>query len=263
MSAIMPDGLFSNIGFDRYDWNARLRPALFALLPALLLPAVWFGQVWTVYGSLVTLLTTSGLTYLLARLARFRGRALETRLVNQRGGQPSLLFLRHRDTSINAPTKQRYHALLRSRGLPVSSKEEEAADPTAADGLYQSAVDWLLEQTRDTRKFSLLLNENIDYGFRRNLLGLKPIALVVSVATFFANILLLWTTFGTNETRVLAGDGLGVGLAAIILVWIFWIDERFVEDSAASYAKRLLAQLENLSSSENQASYQNKPWAGP
>jgi hypothetical protein len=247
MSGIMTDGVFSNIGFDRYDWNARLRPALFTLLPALLLPAIWFGQVWTVYGSLLTLLTTCGLTYFLARLARYRGRALEKRLVSQRGGQASLLFLRHRDTSINGPTKQRYHALLRSRGLPVSTKEEEAADPTAADGLYQSAIDWLLEQTRDTRKFGMLLNENIDYGFRRNLLGLKPIALVVSIATFFANIAVLWVNFGTSETRVLAGYGLCVGLAAIILVWIFLVDESFVEDSAASYAKRLLAQLENLS----------------
>ena len=129
----------------------------------------------------------------------------------------------------------------------MSTKEEEAADPTAADGLYQSAIDWLLEQTRDTRKFGMLLNENIDYGFRRNLLGLKPIALVVSIATFFANISVLWVNYGTSETRVLAGYGLGVGLAAIILVWIFLVDESFVEDSAASYAKRLLAQLENLS----------------
>ena len=128
----------------------------------------------------------------------------------------------------------------------MSTKEEEAADPTAADGLYQSAIDWLLEQTRDTRKFGMLLNENIDYGFRRNLLGLKPIALVVSIATFFANIAVLWVNFGTSETRVLAGYGLGVGLAAIILVWIFLVDESFVEDGAASYAKRLLAQLENL-----------------
>jgi hypothetical protein len=168
-------------------------------------------------------------------------------LVNQRGGQPSLLFLRHRDTSINGPTKQRYHALLRSRGLPVCTKEEEAADPTAADGLYQSAVDWLLEQTRDARKFSMLLNESIDYGFRRNLLGLKPIALVVSIATFLANILLLSINFGMSETRVLAGYGLGVGLAALILVWICLVNESFVEDGAASYAKRLLAQLEHLS----------------
>jgi hypothetical protein len=250
MSGIMTDGLFSYIGFDPYDWNARLRPALFTLLPALLLPAVWFGQVWTVYGSLVTLLTTCGLTYLLARLARYRGRSLEKRLVSQRGGQPSLLFLRHRDTSINGPTKQRYHALLRSRGLPVSTKEEEAADPTTADGLYQSAIDWLLEQTRDKRKFSILLNENIDYGFRRNLLGLKPIALVVAIVAFFANVSLLWANFGVSETRVLAGYGLGVGLATIILLWIFLVDESFVEDGAASYAKRLLAQIEMLASTK-------------
>jgi len=138
-------------------------------------------------------------------------------LVNRRGGQPSLLFLRHRDKSINAPTKQRYHALLRSRGLPVSTKEEEAADPTAADGLYQSAIDWLLEQTRDTRKFSLLLNENIDYGFRRNLLGLKPIALVVSVATFFANILLLWTNFGQMKRAFSLGTDL-----ALVSRQLFW-----------------------------------------
>ena len=76
---------------------------------------------------------------------------------------------------------------------------------------------------------------------------IKPIALVVSIATFLANILLLSVNFGMRDTRVFAGYGLGIGLASLILVWICLVNESFVEDGAASYAKRLLAQLENLS----------------
>jgi len=48
--------------------------------------------------------------------------------------------------------------------------EQEAADPEAADGFYTRAGNWLRENTRSKKKFDILFNENVTYGYRRNLL---------------------------------------------------------------------------------------------
>jgi hypothetical protein len=63
---------------------------------------------------------------------------------------------------------------------PSPTAAEEAADPHAADRRYREAVGALRERTRDRSRFGLLLAENIDYGFRRNCLGLRPYALIVA-----------------------------------------------------------------------------------
>src|SRR3954466_15200621 len=58
----------TELGFDRYDRNARLRPALLVVLPMLLVVAIWLPAVWTTAGALFTLVSACGATYLLARL---------------------------------------------------------------------------------------------------------------------------------------------------------------------------------------------------
>jgi hypothetical protein len=64
--------LMKDLGLDRYEWNARLRPALIVLLPAWLVIAIWLPQIWTRLVGFSSLLVTCGLTYLLAQLARSR-----------------------------------------------------------------------------------------------------------------------------------------------------------------------------------------------
>jgi protein-S-isoprenylcysteine O-methyltransferase Ste14 len=235
-----------SVGFDRYDINARSRPALFALLPLLLLVAVWFPDLWSFLGSVLTLVTTCGSTFLLARLARFRGRQLEKELVAARGGQPSLIYLRHRDLTIEAPTKARYHTALRKRGLHIPTEEEEIRDPQVADGFYQAANTWLLEKTRDQKKFKMLLDENIDYGFRRNLVALKPIAVIVASLALIGSIVLIYMNTAAPEARRIAGYALTVGLVIDLALWLMLVNRQFVEDAADSYAKRMLAQIEHL-----------------
>jgi hypothetical protein len=58
--------------------------------------------------------------------------------------------------------------------------------PERADEMYQSATDWLLANTRDTQKFGLLFEENMNYGFRRNFWALKPLALCIDAAAIIA-----------------------------------------------------------------------------
>ena len=76
------------------------------------------------------------------------------------------------------------------RSAPTAAEEEK--DQTAADAFYEQAGTWLRENTRDTKKFSILFGENVTYGYRRNLLGLKWIALGLNLAVAVVCGALLW-----------------------------------------------------------------------
>src|SRR5208282_1928984 len=96
---------------------------------------------------------------------------------------------RHRDKTIEAVTKRRYHTFMAAKiNEAFPDKDQEANNPEAADEVYQSGVRWLLNHTRpeDNKKFDLIFKENVAYGFRRNALGMKWFGLIVSIGS------LLW-----------------------------------------------------------------------
>ena len=133
--------------------------------------------------SVASVASSFGLALLLAQVARDRGKRLEPALYDTWGGKPSVALLRHRDTRIDEHTKSRYREFLKGQlpQLKLATIEEEGANPEAADNAYQSVTAWLLTQTRDTKRFSILFRENISFGFRRNLWGLKPVGIAVTL----------------------------------------------------------------------------------
>ena len=77
---------------------------------------------------------------------------------------------------IHGSTRQqrnRYRAFLQVAvpALALASPEEERTNPDEAEDGYESANSWLLAQTMDRERFRLQFAENINYGFRRNVLG--------------------------------------------------------------------------------------------
>ena len=171
---------------DVYDRNVRLKPGLLSGLPVvastvLLIPEV--GVVWSAIGGMVLY---SGGSMLLMQVSRDRGQSLEARLYESWGGKPSVTMLRHSDDRLDRATKERYRRFLNAAvpSLALPSVEEEQNSPERADGEYESANAWLLEQTRDHDRFALLFRENMNYGFRRNLAGLRPLALVMAAVAF-------------------------------------------------------------------------------
>jgi hypothetical protein len=90
-------------------------------------------------------------------------------------------LLRHRDISIDAPTKARYHRALGNSvpGLKMPTPADELAHPETADAVYRSVTRRLAEARRGPN-FPMISYENASYGFRRNMLGLKPIAIVLA-----------------------------------------------------------------------------------
>ena len=237
------EAIMKELNFDRYDRNARLRPALFTILPMLVLVAIWYPKIWSLFGALASLLVTCGVTFLLAQLARQRGRRLEDRWKSAIGRSHSAKLLSYDDPTLPAATKARYHAYLSSHGVVLPTVQQERRDAAKAHDQYLSAVIRLLEHTRQNASKSLLLDENIAYGFRRNLRGLKPFALIILAVALAADVALVWWG-GWTSPKLETGVVLGGGLALVALIWIFYITKPFVEDASLAYGQRLLAQCE-------------------
>jgi len=237
------EAVMKELNLDRYDRNARLRPALFTILPILVLIAIWYPKVWSLLGALASLLVTCGMTFFLAQLARQRGRQLEARWAPAIGRPHSAKLLSHTDPTLPVATKARYHTYLSRQGVVLPSAQQERRAPEKAQDQYLSAVTWLLEHTRQNASKSMLLDENIAYGFRRNLMALKPLAIGILILTLAIDGFLIWKS-GFASPMLATGIVFAVGLAVMLLVWIFYITKAFVEDASLSYGQRLLAQCE-------------------
>ncbi|MBA2935651.1 hypothetical protein HZF05_16325 [Sphingomonas sp. CGMCC 1.13654] len=229
-------------GFDRYDRNARLYPALIVMLPALVSVAVWVPDLWHELAGLLPILIACGALYLISRYARFAGRRLEKRMV-ARLGWPSTRLLRHRDEILSPRTTERYHAALRGKGFEMPTQLEEQADPRRADDCYADAATWLVGQTRSDE---MLKNENISYGFWRNLVGLRFAGGMIAATSFVVDAGLALSRWPDRGTQTLAIAAVAAMSLIMLLPWIFRFNERIVQDAGEAYALRLLKHCETL-----------------
>lgn len=247
---------------DPYDRQARLYPALLAIAPAVLTVSSLYGAHTSLLTSAVAILVGCGMMFWLANLARDRGKTLEPELFGAWGGKPSVQLLRHGDSRIDQVTKQRYHtALSASMHVEFPSAEREASEPAGADAVYESATKWLLASTRDTRRFALLFKENVAYGFRRNMLGVKPHGVGIALAA------LIWALAASGfawfdklpsglprmsdipPTNLIAIAGSGF----LLLMWLTGATKERVEIAAFAYAERLLAACEVIGEAPSRA----------
>jgi hypothetical protein len=224
--------------FDEYGRKAQLYPALLVLLAPLVTAVVLFPGLISIKGSLTTLFVGCGALYLLANVAREFGRRSQKRLFPD--GMPTPQWLRHKDSNLEAPTKRRYKAFLSKKisGLRFPSARIEAEDPRAADERYQSAVRWLIDNTRDNQR---VRQELTAYGFRRNLYGLRPWGLVLTIASATVAVWILWDRHGLTITAAPAEAVIAVIVAGIVLpaLWLFAVTSSWVRSAADSYAAAL------------------------
>lgn len=229
---------------DPYDRKARLYPALLVML----VPVVASTLVAPVFSSqlagLASLAIALGGLMLLCSLGREWGKRKEQKLFENWGGTPTTLMLLRTTSQLDQLTLGRYRKVIELQvpGLHFPDLISEASDPTKSAAICESAVKWLREATRDTKKFALVFAENTNYGFRRNLLGVKPLALVVCALTLAATVLHAWVSTAGNLSAVTPQSWIAVVAACIgLVVWGIVISEDFVKTTAFAYATALLA----------------------
>jgi hypothetical protein len=238
---------------DEYDVRARLFPAFLALVPVV---AVAFGcyQVELKVNTAFTgLLAYLGVFFLFANICREFGKRHEARLFKKWGGKPSTQLLRHSNCIIDSITKGRYHRFLeKAITTPFTTASAEASSPVAADETYEGAVRWLLGKTRDKKKFSMLFQENIAYGFRRNSYGIRWIAIVTCVASIIWTLIVaqVLSRSGIDLAKVpemMTGQVVSLVVALVaLLIWAFFFTERTIRTASFSYADMLLRSCDSL-----------------
>lgn len=237
-----------NLITEAYDRQARLYPSLLLIGPVVVSLIALFSAKLTAIQALGSFLVGCGGAFLLTQLARDAGKKGEKALFVEWGGMPSVAIFRHRDTRLGAITKTRYHkklaALVKEAKAP--SVEQEQANPAAADEVYSAWSNFLRTNTRDTKKFALLFKENVSYGYRRNVWGLRRIGITVSLISLAACAGQLYRIRGSTNDQGQALMGAIAFAAVCLLLWVVRFTSHWVRVPADAYAERLAETVEVL-----------------
>lgn len=200
--------------FDDYTRKARLTPALLVIFPLVLVAISFFQEnIWS-WGNIIGLLFICGIFSLAAQISRDMGKNIEDGLYKEWGGKPTTSLLRHNLTQ-NEIQLARYHEKINKlTGEKIPNKSDEISDSESADKTYDTCIKFLIGKTRDTSKFSLIYKENCNYGFRRNLLGMKPYGITISTLS----ILIIGIRFSTMTelSNILKGCQKDTSIQALV-----------------------------------------------
>ena len=156
---------------------------------------------------------------------------------------PTTQALRWRGSSNDAATERLHDRVATALDRAVPTRAEEDADPADADLRYEEAVAALRDLTRRRDQFPLVADEVAEYGFRRNCLGLRPLAQCVAAAVAVVSLGLLITADASHPARFVIA--LGAGVIALV-GWTFGVGREWVRSSADLYARRLFEATETL-----------------
>lgn len=223
--------------FDWYGRRARLAPIALAAAPAAALAGGSVAALGEQGSVAAFVLAAVGLVA--CGIVRDLGLRLQPGLWEQWGGPPTTALLRWR--SDNPEVRRRHERIAAITGHTLPTRAEEEADPADADRRYEAALADIRDLTRDQARFPLVAEENADYGFRRNCLGLRPVALSVALAVAVVSVLLIALGSPTERYQL-------SGLAGVLAALLWWrlVRPDWVRAAADRYATRLIETLATL-----------------
>lgn len=220
---------------------------MLATVPALVLA----GQALTVEGALrAAVFLISGLGIVVCGLVRDAGRRTQARLWNEWGGSPAVQRLRWRGSADPEEVRRLHEQLALATRAPMPSEALEAADPEAADRRYLEAIAVLRAATADRSRFPTIFAENVNYGFRRNALGMRSVALAVAAAVLLtAAALVIAGPENDVGARLLHWGPAGATAIVAGFFWAFVVRPTWVRDASELYVDRLLEAVPMLTDS--------------
>lgn len=230
-----------------YNIRARWAPVFLVVLPPLtfcfsLVPGLpaW-NKLWPLLGA-------AGIVILVDQLGRDGGRRLQPTLWASWGGAPTTAALRHRDAANPVLLARQHERIAAIVGHALPAADEEQADPAGADHAYQAAIAVLIARTRGRRReYPLIFAENCNYGFRRNMLGLRPWGkLLAAAAGLLALAAIAARLAGLVNVPLALADVVLVVSAAATVIWWRVVTPDWVQPVAWAYAERLLEAAETL-----------------
>ena len=220
---------------DDYDRYARLLPVVTVASPIAVGVTVVTGFDVNAWLMLIPTPVIAGLCILFASMAANSGVRTQKRLWQDWDGPPTTRYLRRRNGEYNEHTKSRLHEHMISLGFTVPTLEAEKVDPDAADDRYEAYVMELKSMTRDRHKFPLVRTYLKQYGFSRNLYGIRRTGVVIAVAT--ALFTLVYALVDPLEgMNMLALSPIWIWSAVLVYALVFHMNAEAVKTSAERYA---------------------------
>lgn len=221
---------------DVYIIRARLSASIILLAPSVITVSLCFEEAFSVVTSSVFIMVLLAFTNYIPLLQRriYEGRMHFTNYASQ--------FLRVNDDTIDSISKTRYYHVLSQ----IDPTFEPFTHPDDSEEFYRccdSAVVYLRNHTRGNL---LVYEENINYGFCKNLLANKFIGIILCV--IFGGIAAVYSWLKFRDLSVIPIQNY-IALATNILLlffWIFGITKQTLKSAAVRYAKTLLSAIDSL-----------------
>lgn len=228
---------------NSYSFRARALPVVLVLFPAFLSLYVLYPIDFSSLESLAKLVGIGVVGFFLSQIGRDQGKRLERSLWESWGGAPTTLLLRHSSEENEVLLKQRHKALETLTGAKLPSKNAELKDPKTADEKYAFCVSKLRSLTRDKKRFHLIFEENVNYGFRRNLVGMRSVGITISLLSLGVCIATpVLRDSSPNLVEVLSS----IVCASLFSLWLLRFRKEWVKIAAFAYAERLLESVDTL-----------------
>ena len=218
--------------FDKYTARARLAPCLIVALPLAAASLPYYDNSYG-WGFFSLFFVQISIAVLISQFCRDAGKKAEDEIFGDR--LPHIRLLRFSDDQYSEQKKKRIHDTLLSCCFCGSiSAEEERNNPERADNIYSLWCEWLKQYVRTKDHFYLVREENSNYGFRRNLYGLKKIwalSILCGLIIFSANLTINTLIRAENIVTFLL-------IACNILSWCC-VTKKWVTMAAHEYASQL------------------------
>lgn len=229
-----------------YQLRARSQPLLLAAFPVAVTALAWGVPELTV-SRLLGMAVAFGVATVLVGLIRDRGTRLQPELWASWGGPPTTAMLMSNSgkTAPDLPI-HRGHVRRLLPEVPALSDELDRERPDVSQRVVEQYVAHLRERTRDRGRFPVVFDNNVAYGFRRNMLGLRPVG--VGIAAMCALVAVLGLVLSLRSDLNLSSPALLAAMVADGLAVVLWlrVSPAWVEVQADRYAVALLAAAEGV-----------------
>lgn len=234
---------------DSYERKTRLTAGLFALFPVATTVTTLGWDKYPVMASVIGALTAAGGPWVLASFVGDLGRKSQPALFTKWGGSPTTAALRTRETSENPVQRDAWRdAVQKLSGMTLSTSAEEAADPVTADHRIEAAVTPLLRLGRPGG-VEAVWNENIAFGYQRNLYAFRHIGRLVALLAVLVQVGAIFPNWKVSTGACIAGASVA---GFLLLMWIVLPSEDRTKDAAGRYARQLYIAARNEAQSAAQ-----------
>ena len=223
--------------FDAYNLRVRLSIGLILMAPFIISIYLLVPNASNFPFTFMILIMCFGLCNLLMSISRFLGRRATAKCFPEL--MPAQQMLMPEDMTLDPITKKRYYKFFTSNLKGLSFSKEV----TTATNSCKSAIGWLIAQTRDAEKFPLIKEETINYGFCKNLYGLKSLGICTSSFLTILEVGILAAKYHLQFGYVEYSDLIASAMVsfAVTIVWIFFVTKEWVIDCGYRYARTLLS----------------------